>query len=175
MDDLVKAALIKWPNVPACYGWLGLDARGDWYLRDAPTQASGPFPQVKGSRITHDKLKAFVQRNYLSDAHGAWYFQNGPQRVYVELEAAPWVMGIARQPSGFQVLTHTEQAVTRVLGTYLDELGRLFLDTPEGFGIVRSLDMEAACDALEAGCWPSLEEVRFAELPQRFAYQLHPE
>ena len=28
MDDIVKAALKKWPNVPACYDWLALDARG---------------------------------------------------------------------------------------------------------------------------------------------------
>ena len=34
MDDIVKAALKKWPNVPHCYGWLALDARGDWYMRD---------------------------------------------------------------------------------------------------------------------------------------------
>ena len=34
MDDIVKAALTKWPNVPHCYGWLALDARGDWYMRD---------------------------------------------------------------------------------------------------------------------------------------------
>ena len=31
MDAIVEAALRKWPNVPACRGWLGLDARGDWY------------------------------------------------------------------------------------------------------------------------------------------------
>jgi hypothetical protein len=30
-------------------------------------QAAGPFPQVKGSRILHDKLKAFIHRNYLAD------------------------------------------------------------------------------------------------------------
>ena len=34
MDEIVKAALRKWPTVPHCYGWLALDARGDWYLRD---------------------------------------------------------------------------------------------------------------------------------------------
>ena len=32
MDDIVKQALAKWPNVPHCYGWLGLDARGNWYM-----------------------------------------------------------------------------------------------------------------------------------------------
>ena len=33
VDEIVKAALKKWPNVPHCYGWLALDARGDG-LRD---------------------------------------------------------------------------------------------------------------------------------------------
>ena len=26
MDEIVKQAMAKWPNVPHCYGWLGLDA-----------------------------------------------------------------------------------------------------------------------------------------------------
>ena len=54
MDEIVKQAMAKWPHVPHCYGWLGLDARGDWYLRDAATQAAGPFPQAKGERIEHE-------------------------------------------------------------------------------------------------------------------------
>ena len=91
MDEIVKAALRKWPNVPHCYGWLALDARGDWYMRDDRIQAAGPFPQVKGSRIEHPKLLEFIHRNYEHDDAGCWFFQNGPQRVYVELEAAPWV------------------------------------------------------------------------------------
>jgi hypothetical protein len=53
MDLLVEAALRKWPNVPHCHGWLALDARGDWYMRDERVQAAGPFPQVKGSVIRH--------------------------------------------------------------------------------------------------------------------------
>ena len=91
MDPIVEAALKKWPNVPHCHGWLALDARGDWYMRDDRVRAAGPFPQVKGSRIVHDKLLAFIGRNYAVDAQGCWFFQNGPQRVYVELEAAPWI------------------------------------------------------------------------------------
>ena len=94
MDDIVKAALKKWPNVPHCHDWLALDARGDWYLRDEPTQAAGPFPAVKGSRVLHDKLKEFIGRNYEHDEAGQWFFQNGPQRVYVWLEAAPWVLSL---------------------------------------------------------------------------------
>ncbi|MEO7009139.1 MAG: DUF2946 family protein, partial [Caldimonas sp.] len=67
MDEMVKAALKKWPNVPHCYGWLALDARGDWYMRDDRTQAAGPFPAVKGSRILHEKLREFIERNYAGD------------------------------------------------------------------------------------------------------------
>jgi hypothetical protein len=98
MDEIVKAALQKWPMVPHCYGWLALDARGDWYLRDEQAQAAAPFPQLKGSRIEHAGLLAFIQRNYEADARGCWYFQNGPQRVYVELEAAPWVFRLDEMP-----------------------------------------------------------------------------
>ena len=43
MDELVKQAMAKWPNVPHCYGWLGLSARGNWYMRDDAAQAAGPF------------------------------------------------------------------------------------------------------------------------------------
>ena len=43
MDDIVLKAIAKWPNVPHCYGWLGLDARGNWYMRDDNAQAAGPF------------------------------------------------------------------------------------------------------------------------------------
>ena len=91
MDQIVAAAMRKWPTVPHCYGWLALDARGDWYLRDEPTQLAGPFSKFKGSRIEHDGLRGFIQRNYECDAAGCWFFQNGPQRVYVELEAAPLI------------------------------------------------------------------------------------
>ena len=33
MDEIVKAALKKWPNVPHCHGWLALDARADAQAR----------------------------------------------------------------------------------------------------------------------------------------------
>jgi Protein of unknown function (DUF2946) len=67
MDDIVKQAMAKWPNVPHCYGWLGLDARGNWYMRDDRVQAEGTFTQAKGSMLKHEKLIDFINRNYLSD------------------------------------------------------------------------------------------------------------
>jgi Protein of unknown function (DUF2946) len=171
MDEIVEAALRKWPNVPHCYGWLALDARGDWYMRDDRIQAAGPFPQVKGSRIRHDKLLGFIHRNYAADPQGAWYFQNGPQRVYVELEAAPWVWRVDAGTAP-TVQSHTGRPA-QVHTAWVDELGRLFLHTDIGFGLVHSLDMEAASDALEAGLWP-LHEARFADLPARFGFCLQP-
>lgn len=174
MDDIVKAALKKWPNVPDCYDWLALDARGDWYMRDDRIQQAGPFPQVKGSQIRHDKLKEFIHRNYEVDERGCWFFQNGPQRVYVTLEATPWVMGVQALDGGsFDVRTHTGLAVGDIRGALADEQGRLFLDTTLGFGVVRSPDMLAAVDAMEALGWP-LEECRFETLPKRYGYVLQP-
>jgi hypothetical protein len=177
MDDIVKAALKKWPNVPHCYGWLALDARGDWYMRDDRTQAAGPFPQVKGSRIQHDKLREFIHRNYERSDSGAWFFQNGPQRVYVELEAAPLVLGVQRVAEhAWQVCPHSSGEPLEVLSAWLDEHGRLFLATPAGLGLVRSLDMDAAADAVNGGAsaWVP-QQVEFAELPRRFGYLLSPQ
>jgi hypothetical protein len=169
MDDIVKAALAKWPHVPHCYDWLALDARGHWYMRDERVQAAGPFPRIKGSRIQHEKLLSFIHRNYGCDEAGAWFFQNGPQRVYVELEAAPWVWRIG---PGAVLTTHTGvPAVVRT--SWLDEAGRLFIDSDLGFGLVHTLDMEAAADAVEAGHWQP-REMAFAAMPAQFGYQLRP-
>jgi hypothetical protein len=174
MDEIVKAALKKWPQVPACYGWLALDARGDWYMRDDRCQAAGPFPQVKGSRIQHDKLREFIHRNYERSDSGAWFFQNGPQRVYVELEAAPLVLGVQRIGSAWRVSAHTGPAPLEVQSAWLDEHGRLFLATSAGLGLVRSLDMDAAADAVSSGLWVP-QELAFAALPRQFGYQLSPQ
>lgn len=169
MDAIVEAALRKWPNVPHCHGWLALDTRGDWYMRDERIQAAGPFPAVKGSRVEHDKLIGFIHRNYGSDAEGAWYFQNGPQRVYVQLEAAPWIWRL--QPDG-RVLSHTGREA-RVTQAWLDEADRLFLETDLGLGLVHSQDMVAAAEVIEAGGW-TVSTSTHAELLARHGIQLAP-
>jgi hypothetical protein len=170
MDEIVKAALKKWPNVPHCYAWLALDARGDWYMRDDRVQAAGPFPQVKGSRILHEKLREFIERNYLCDEAGCWFFQNGPQRVYVELEAAPWIWRVSAADRS--VVSHTGRAA-KVESVWLDQHGRLFLASDIGLGLVHTLDMEAASDAVESGAWAPAE-TGFEALPARFGYVLSP-
>jgi hypothetical protein len=170
MDDLVKQAMAKWPNVPDCYGWLGLDARGDWYMRDAGVQALGNFSTHKGSKLQHDKLKAFIARNYLADAQGRWYFQNGPQRVFVELETTPWIWRVHANGS---VSSHTEQT-TRAQRCWIDEQGRVYLETHLGFGLVHSLDVGIVAEHVETGLWV-LHSMAMRDMPKRFGYILSPQ
>lgn len=169
MDDIVRQAMAKWPNVPDCYGWLGLDARGQWYMRDDRVQAQGPFPQSKGSLLRHDKLLEFIHRNYECDARGQWYFQNGPQRVYVELEATPFIW---RVDAGCGLTSHTGRPA-QFRAAYLDESGRLYVDSDIGFGLVHSMDVGEAAKAVEDGRW-TVHELTRAELPGRFGYILSP-
>lgn len=173
MDDIVKQALAKWPNVPDCYGWLGLDARGNWFMRDDRVQAQGPFAggtlQSKGSQLKHEKLIEFIQRNYESDRQGQWFFQNGPQRVYVELEVTPLIWRVSED---FSIQDHAGKPA-RLQRCLLDEQGRLYLDADSGFGLVHTMDMGHAADAVEQGLWVP-QDVLSTDLPARFSYVVSP-
>ncbi|MFN3829309.1 MAG: DUF2946 family protein [Tepidimonas ignava] len=174
MDDMVKAAMAKWPNVPHCYGWLGLDERGRWWMRDAAAQAAGPFvgpgasAASRGSELRHAGLIAFIGRNYACDDQGQWYFQNGPQRVYVELACTPWVWRV--QPDG-GLHSHTGLPTTPT-EALVDERGWVYLVTPLGVGVVHSQDVPLAVEHWEAGRWPVTEprSVHSATLPERYRF-----
>ena len=174
MDDLVRQAMAKWPNVPDCYGWLGLDSRGQWHMRDDRVQALGTFqsgvPGAKGSVLRHEKLIDFIQRNYEADELGRWYFQNGPQRVFVELEAAPWVW---RLDADHVPVAHNGQRTT-VLACLMDQQGRVYLETPLGLGLVHTLDVGLVAEALEAGAW-TLQDCDAQDLPQRYGFVISPQ
>ena len=169
MDDIVKQALAKWPNVPDCYGWLGLDARGDWYMRDDAVQAAGDFAKSKGSKLQHEKLIEFINRNYDADANGQWFFQNGPQRVYVELEVTPWVWRM--QPDG-SLLSHTRREVL-YQSSWLDDAGWLYLETDLGFGLMHSMDMLQAVQKIESEEWLP-QNISKMGLQKSFGYCLSP-
>lgn len=173
MDDMVRQAMAKWPNVPDCFGWLGLDARGNWYMRDDRAQAAGPFAggstQSKGSMLKHEKLIDFIQRNYESDALGRWFFQNGPQRVYVELEATPWIWRVSDDLS----VTGHDGRAAQINACVLDELGHVYLNTGTGFGLVHTQDVGLVAQAVESGLWVPVE-MRFDDLPRHFAYVKSP-
>ena len=123
MDDIVKAAMAKWPDVPAVYGWLELTARGEW--------------RIKGQPIDNPAIREFIARNYTHDADGHWFFQNGPQRVFVALEATPLVY---RLDEAGRLQAHTGVHPRELRGAYADAHGHLILATELGPGLVDSRD-----------------------------------
>jgi hypothetical protein len=174
MDDIVRQAMAKWPNVPDCYGWLGLDSRGQWLMRDDRVQCLGAFQSgvegAKGSVLRHEKLIEFIHRNYESDHQGRWYFQNGPQRVFVELQSVPFVWRV--MDSG--LLTTTQGASMGLLDSLVDENGRLYALTLKGLGLIHSMDTWQAAKAIEDNKWPELKEVLSANLAKDHGYMLSP-
>lgn len=130
MDDIVKQAMAKWPNVPHCYGWLALDARGNWRMRDEAAQRAN----APGDKLSNPALVGFINRNYAHDDKGHWYFQNGPQRVYVNLEATPF---IARTDPSQGFVLQTGQALPALDAAFMTDAGALILQAGE---IVAQLD-----------------------------------
>jgi hypothetical protein len=66
----------------------------------------------------------FIYRNYARDERGAWFFQNGPQRVYVELETTPF---IARTDPAHQFVLHDGEVMSDIDEVCLTEHGQLVL------------------------------------------------
>ena len=129
MDDIVVRGMAKWPNVPAVYGWLSLDRRGGWRL--------------KGDPINNPGVCEFIGRNYERDAQGRWFFQNGPQRVFVSLDYTPFVyrvVSVGKDPLALRC--HTGKPVIAVSGAWLDENGVLLLETEHGPGLVHDRDLD---------------------------------
>lgn len=134
MDAIVAQALAKWPNVPHCYGWLALDARGNWRMRNEHAQQNN----LPGDKIVHLALIGFINRNYACDEQGRWYFQNGPQRVYVDLEVTPYIAHTEPE-HGFAL--QTGQRLLNIGAAYLSNQGRLFLQGDDGIALLDDRDM----------------------------------
>ncbi|MCC2973342.1 DUF2946 family protein [Massilia sp. IC2-476] len=130
MDDIVKQAMAKWPNVPHCYGWLALDARGNWRMRDEAAQRAN----TPGDKLTNAALVGFINRNYAHDDKGRWFFQNGPQRVYVNLEATPY---IARTDPSQGFVLQTGQALGAPEAVFMTDAGAVILQAGD---VVAQLD-----------------------------------
>lgn len=160
MDDIVKQAMAKWPNVPHCYGWLGLDARGVWRMRDERAQAQG----LAGDKIANGALLGFINRNYTHDDLGRWYFQNGPQRVYVNLEAAPYIV---RTDPEQGLLTHTGEAWSAIDAAWLTDGGLLVLQGDGKVGIIDDRDMAQCLPQLQMDGAPVDDDALLAWLGSR--------
>jgi hypothetical protein len=141
MDDIVKQAMAKWPNVPNCYGWLRLDARGSWRMRDERAQAL----QLPGDKIGNPVLLNFICRNYTHDERGQWYFQNGPQRVYVDLEVTPF---IARTDPALGFVLHTGKALLTIQTAWMTEQGQLVLQSGELVALLDDRDLAPCIEHL---------------------------
>lgn len=126
MDAAVLRAMAKWPDVPAVFGWLSLDARGQWRIHD--------------ERIGNRLLIEFIGRNYGCDEHGRWFFQNGPQRVFVALALTPWVL---RLDAAGALATHTGKAIREVHSGWIDHDGIVVLGTDLGAAVIDDRDMDA--------------------------------
>jgi Protein of unknown function (DUF2946) len=135
MDDVVKRAMQKWPNVPNVFGWLRLDRRGNWLVKSRATRDGAPVFE----RITNAAVVDFIGRNYQPDEHGRWYFQNGPQRVFVTLDLAPLVYRLVAPGAGIE--THTRARPREVRCAWLDDDGHLLIETDLGLGVVLDRDL----------------------------------
>ena len=150
MDPLVARAMAKWPNVPAVYGWLSLDRRGNWL--------------IKGERIANAALRDFIGRNYAADSAGRWYFQNGPQRVFVSLAYTPWVVHY----EGDALVDQCGGAFP-ARRFHVDEEGSVLAAGERGVALVDDRDLARFADA-EAAPQP----IRRAEIPARFGFVPEP-
>lgn len=151
MDDIVKQAMAKWPNVPHCYGWLALDARGVWRMRDETAQRA----EAPGDKLTNAALVGFINRNYLHDERGCWYFQNGPQRVYVNLEATPF---IARTDPAQGLVLHTGQAMAAPEQVFMFETGSIAWRAGEQLAQLDDRDVAQLLQAMELDGKPVADE-----------------
>src|SRR5262250_294648 len=144
MDALVAQAMAKWPNVPAVYGWLSLDRRGNWL--------------IKGEKIANTALREFIARNYEPDERGRWYFQNGPQRVYVSLAYTPLVV----RYEGERLVDHCGRSFVPKRPLQDDEGSVLFAGA-DTVALLDDRDLLRFADEM-----PPAETIRKAEVAARF-------
>lgn len=170
MDESVLRAVARWPTVPAVYDWLLLDRRGEWRLR------AGPEETASFEHIGNAALREFIARNYAPDEHGRWYFQNGPQRVFVRLGYTPRVWRL----DGDRLFDHCGHMARSPLDAWLDEEGSLILADPRGVGVLDDRDLPRAADGIAretisiGGFEARLGSIAASEIPQRFGFQREP-
>ncbi len=142
-DPQVVRAMARWPDVPAMFGWLRLDPRGNWLLIDRGQPGFEEGLHGNGSPITNPGIIDFIGRNYGHDSLGRWFWQNGPQRVFVELDRAPWVLRVMGTGPEAQLITHTGLAFGPVTRAALGPSGEVLLESALGCGAVHDLDATA--------------------------------
>lgn len=158
VDESVRRAMERWPDVPPTFGWLALNRRGQWLLEG-------------DKRITHHRTVDFIGRNYLCDEDGRWYFQNGPQKVVVKLDYTPWVVRLQGDMAPGEpgsLVTHTGVEVSRLHSAWLDEEGSMLVETDAGIALVEDRDLPAMTGALVAADGQPLDDSTLPQALERF-------
>ena len=143
MDDSVVQAMARWPDVPAVYGWLRLDRRGSWYLIDRGHADFVEQRDGQGSLIRNEGIIDFIARNYQCDDNGAWFWQNGPQRAYADLDLAPLVLRVFNQGDRQSLVSHCGYPISEIRLIVQTAAGALLLATEQGVGAIHDLDLGA--------------------------------
>jgi len=151
MDESVARSLARWPNVPAVFGWLALDRRGNFLL--------------KGERIGNAALRDFIARNYEADAHGRWYFQNGPQRVYVRLAYTPLVVHFENDT----LVDHCGRPFGSTETVFLDDEGSVLIQGKRGIALLDDRDLERYAENGD-----TLQRIMRSEIAERFRFVQDP-
>jgi hypothetical protein len=146
VDEIVVRSLAKWPNVPAVYGWLALDRRGNWL--------------IKGEKIGNLAVREFIARNYEADAQGRWFFQNGPQRVYVTLAYTPLVVHY----EGERLLDHCGRPFAPRT-VFQDDEGSVLVEGERGIALLDDRDLARYADSAE-----SLPQIARVEVAARYGF-----
>jgi hypothetical protein len=154
MDEMVARSLAKWPNVPAVYGWLSLDRRGSWLIRSSHGAAA------RFERIGNAALREFIGRNYAADERGCWYFQNGPQRVFVSLAYTPLVVHF----EGERLVDHCGRAYEGAT-VYQDDEGSVLIAGEHKIALLDDRDLARYAERAE-----ELPRIAKAEVPKRFGF-----
>ena len=152
MDEIVIRAMQKWPSVPNVFGWLRLDRRGNWLVKSRPSRDAQP----QFERISNAAVIDFIGRNYTHDGAGRWFFQNGPQRVFVTLEYTPFVYRLRGDRESLE--THTGLVAQEVRAAWIDDAGMLVFETELGPGVLLDRDLPALLDRIETASGPVSEE-----------------
>lgn len=150
MDEIVARGIAKWPNVPAVFGWLELDRRGNW--------------RIKGQTIGNAALREFIARNYECDERGRWFFQNGPQRVYVRLACAPLVVHY----EGEALFDHCGRAFAP-RDAFEDDEGSVLMSGERGLALLDDRDLAGFAERRVP-----LQRINRSELERRFGFVADP-
>jgi hypothetical protein len=150
MDEIVARSMARWPDVPAVYGWLALDRRGNW--------------RIKGERVGNAALREFIGRNYHADERGCWFFQNGPQRVFAQLAYTPLVAHY----EGDALMDHCGRPFA-ARETFLDDEGSALLASEGGIALLDDRDLERLAERADA-----LPRIARAEVASRFGFVSEP-